>query len=114
MDAFIETVSQILIDWGYPGLFISALLAGSIVPFSSEIVLLGLVKLGLDPTLCLISASLGNTAGGMTCYYMGALGQDRLDREILQGQEGKDRQDATLPSGERRFDGVLRFSARHR
>ena len=68
MDAFIETVSQILIDWGYPGLFISALLAGSIVPFSSEIVLLGLVKLGLDPTLCLISASLGNTAGGMTCY----------------------------------------------
>jgi len=42
MDAFIETVSQILIDWGYPGLFISALLAGSIVPFSSEIVLLGL------------------------------------------------------------------------
>ena len=40
MDAFIETVSQILIDWGYPGLFISALLAGSIVPFSSEIVLL--------------------------------------------------------------------------
>ena len=73
MDAFIETVSQILIDWGYPGLFISALLAGSIVPFSSEIVLLGLVKLGLDPTLCLISASLGNTAGGMTCYYMGRL-----------------------------------------
>ena len=75
MDAFIETVSQILIDWGYPGLFISALLAGSIVPFSSEIVLLGLVKLGLDPTLCLISASLGNTAGGMTCYYMGRLGK---------------------------------------
>ena len=75
MDAFIETVSQILIDWGYPGLFISALLAGSIVPFSSEIVLLGLVKLGLDPALCLISASLGNTAGGMTCYYMGRLGR---------------------------------------
>ena len=75
MDAFIETVSQILIDWGYPGLFISALLAGSIVPFSSEIVLLGLVKLGLDPTLCLISASLGNTAGAMTCYYMGRLGK---------------------------------------
>ena len=86
MDAFIETVSQILIDWGYPGLFISALLAGSIVPFSSEIVLLGLVKLGLDPTLCLISASLGNTAGGMTCYYMGRLGRiDKMQR-FLQGK----------------------------
>lgn len=110
MDAFIETVSQILIDWGYPGLFISALLAGSIVPFSSEIVLLGLVKLGLDPTLCLISASLGNTAGGMTCYYMGRLG--RID--WIEKYFKKDRQDATLPSGERRFDGVLRLSARHR
>lgn len=75
MDTFIATVSQLLIDWGYPGLFIAAMLAGSIVPFSSEVVLLGLVKLGLDPTLCLISASLGNTVGGMTCYYMGRLGK---------------------------------------
>lgn len=75
MDTFIATVSQLLIEWGYPGLFIAALLAGSIVPFSSEVVLLGLVKLGLDPTWCIISASLGNTAGGMTCYYMGHLGK---------------------------------------
>ena len=87
MDAFIETVSQILIDWGYPGLFISALLAGSIVPFSSEIVLLGLVKLGLDPTLCLISASLGNTAGGMTCYYMGRLGRIDWIEKYFKGLE---------------------------
>lgn len=75
MDAFITTVSQLLIDWSYPGLFIAALLAGSVVPFMSEIVLLGLIRLGLDPTLCLISASLGNTAGGMTCYFMGRLGK---------------------------------------
>lgn len=75
MESFIESVTQLLIDWGYPGLFVSALLAGSIVPFSSEIVLLALVKLGLDPALCLFSATLGNTAGGMTCYYMGHLGR---------------------------------------
>lgn len=75
MESFIETLTQLLIDWGYPGLFVSAMLAGSIVPFSSEIVLLGLVKLGLDPTLCIISATLGNTAGGMTCYYIGRLGR---------------------------------------
>lgn len=75
MDAFIESITQLLIDWGLPGLFISALLAGSVVPFSSELVLVALVKLGLDPTACLISAALGNTAGGMTCYYMGRLGK---------------------------------------
>lgn len=27
------------------------------------------------PTACLISAALGNTVGGMTCYYMGRLGK---------------------------------------
>lgn len=75
MDAFVDSLAQLLIDWGYPGLFISALLAGSVVPFSSEIVLVALVKLGLDPTLCILSATLGNTAGGMTCYYVGRLGK---------------------------------------
>lgn len=62
MDAFIDSTIQLLIEWGLPGLFISALLAGSIVPFSSELVLVALVKLG-------------NTVGGMTCYYMGRLGK---------------------------------------
>lgn len=71
MDALIDTLIQLLIDWGYLGLFLSALLAGSIVPFSSELVLVGLVEMGLDPVFCVLSAALGNTAGGMTCYYMG-------------------------------------------
>ncbi|MEB3374864.1 YqaA family protein [Bacteroides sp. CR5/BHMF/2] len=75
MDAFIDSTIQLLIEWGLPGLFISALLAGSIVPFSSELVLVALVKLGLPPIACLISATLGNTVGGMTYYYMGRLGK---------------------------------------
>ena len=66
MDAFIDSTIQLLIEWGLPGLFISALLAGSIVPFSSELVLVALVKLGLPPIACLISATLGNTVGGIT------------------------------------------------
>lgn len=75
MDAFIESATQLLIDWGLPGLFIAAMLAGSIIPFSSELVLVALVKLGLPPAACLLSATLGNTVGGMTCYYMGRLGK---------------------------------------
>ena len=75
MDAFVDSTIQLLIEWGLPGLFISALLAGSIVPFSSELVLVALVKLGLPPIACLISATLGNTVGGMTCYSMGRLGK---------------------------------------
>lgn len=75
MDAFIDTLIQLLIDWGYIGLFISALLAGSIIPFSSELVMIALVKVGLNPALCVVAATLGNTVGGMTCYYMGRLGK---------------------------------------
>ena len=75
MDAFIDSTIQLLIEWGLPGLFISALLAGSIIPFSSELVMLALVKVGLNPAVCVLAATLGNTVGGMTCYYMGRLGK---------------------------------------
>ena len=70
-----ESLSQILADWGYWGLFLSAFVAGSIVPFSSEAVMVVLVRLGLDPALCLLAAATGNTAGGMTCYWIGTLGK---------------------------------------
>ena len=75
MDAIIATVQQFFINMGYPGLFVSAMLAGSIVPFSSEIVLVVLIKLGFDPLYSVVWASLGNTAGGMSCYYIGYLGK---------------------------------------
>lgn len=69
-----EAITQFFIDWGYIGLFISAFVAGSILPFSSEVVLTVLVQMGADPTLSLIAASLGNTAGGLVCYGLGYLG----------------------------------------
>lgn len=75
MDVFLETLSQLLIDWGYWGIFIACMLAGSIVPFTSEVIVVTLVELGLNPVLCLLFATLGNTVGGMSCYYMGYLGR---------------------------------------
>ena len=56
-----EAISQFFVDWGYIGLFLSALVAGSILPFSSEAVLAVLVQMGADPVICLVSASVGNT-----------------------------------------------------
>lgn len=69
-----DTVLQFLLDWGYLGMFIGAFIAGSILPFSSEVVLAAGITLGLDPILCIISSTIGNVAGGMTCYWMGHLG----------------------------------------
>lgn len=70
-----ETITQFCIDWGYWGLFLSAFVAGSILPFSSEAVMVVLVRMGLDPVGCVAAASLGNTLGGMTCYWIGTLGR---------------------------------------
>ena len=72
MDYAIELVNQ----WGYMGLLISAFIAGSVVPLSSEAILSVVVlpPFGLDPVLCLFASTVGNVLGGLTCYWMGTLG----------------------------------------
>lgn len=71
MDAFI----QLLTDWGYAGMFLSAFLAGTILPFSSEAVLLACIGLGLDPVASTLATTAGNALGGLTCYWIGHLGK---------------------------------------
>lgn len=71
MDAFI----QLLTDWGYVGMFLSAFLAGTILPFSSEAVLLACIGLGLDPVASTLATTAGNALGGLTCYWIGHLGK---------------------------------------
>lgn len=71
MDAFI----QFLTEWGYWGMFLSAFLAGTILPFSSEAVMLASVGLGLDPVLSTLATTAGNALGGLTCYWIGHLGK---------------------------------------
>ena len=70
-----EAITEFLIDWGYWGLFLSAFIAGSVLPFSSEAVMVVLVGMGLDSAGCIAAAALGNTLGGMTCYWIGTLGR---------------------------------------
>ena len=72
-----DTVINFLIDWGYWGMFISAVLSGSVVPFSSEVVLAALVhpSTGLDPLICLAAASVGNIIGSSTCFALGKMGK---------------------------------------
>lgn len=59
---------------GYLGLFLSAFLAATILPVASEIVLLGMLKLGYDPILCLMIATIGNTLGAILNYFIGYIG----------------------------------------
>ena len=67
---------EFLIPYGYLGLFVASFLAATILPFSSEIVLVSLLRFSYgefsySPILILVSATLGNSLGGATNYYLG-------------------------------------------
>lgn len=56
-------------------MLISAFIAGSFLPFSSEAVMTGLVAAGLEPFPLLIYATIGNWAGSMFNYVVGRMGK---------------------------------------
>ncbi len=64
-----------LAQYGYLGFFIAAFLSATILPFSSELILTGLLVSGASPTLCLVYGTVGNTLGGLTCYWLGSIGK---------------------------------------
>lgn len=56
----------------YFSLFGSCFLAATVLPFSSEAVFFAAIKKSSEPVWMLIfTAGLGNTAGGLTGYYLG-------------------------------------------
>lgn len=59
------------INLGYFGLFIGTLLAGTVLPLSSDVLLIGLLAAGANPWICLVVATAGNSLGGMVSYAMG-------------------------------------------
>jgi len=63
------------IEYGYFGLFVVCFLAATILPLTSEGVLVIFLALNFDPTICLIVASIGNVLGGTTNYGIGRLGK---------------------------------------
>ncbi|WP_246601245.1 YqaA family protein [Alteromonas antoniana] len=62
---------EALAQWGVPGLFISAFLAATILPLSSELVLSALLLSGQPPTTLVLAATTGNVLGSLTNYALG-------------------------------------------
>lgn len=62
-------------ELGYLGLFLGAFLAATVVPFSSDFLLVGALLAGSNIVITVIVASLGNWAGGMFSYWMGWMGR---------------------------------------
>ena len=68
-------LTEILMNYGYWGMLIAAFLAGSFFPFSSEVVMLGLLAAGLDPWLLLAYGTIGNVMGSLFNYSIGRMGK---------------------------------------
>ena len=64
-----------LLNLGYMGLFIGSFVAATIVPFSSDVLLIGMLAAGGNVWLCVAVATAGNWLGGLTSYWIGHLGK---------------------------------------
>lgn len=60
-----------LAAWGLPGLFVVAMLAGSIVPMPSEALLVALISGGVSPVAVVTVATVGNVLGALSLYLLG-------------------------------------------
>jgi membrane protein YqaA with SNARE-associated domain len=74
---------EFLIEYGYWGVFVASFLAATILPFSSEVVLAGVLLAGAAYWPCMVAATIGNFLGGMTCYWLGTAGKIEWIRKYL-------------------------------
>ncbi len=95
-----DFLTDILINYGYWGMFLAAFLAGSVFPFSSEVVMLALLGMGLNPVQLLVFGTTGNVLGGMFNYSIGRMGRTDWIEKYLKVKK-KD------------LDRALRFMAGH-
>ena len=78
-----DSIINLLIEWGLPGMFIAAFLAGSFIPFSSEAVMVTLIATGIPSFELFICASIGNILGGMFNYCVGRRGNEAWMHKYL-------------------------------
>ena len=70
-----DFIITFLTQYGYWGMLLAALLAGSFFPFSSEAVMIALMATGLDPWQLMIYGTIGNVIGSVINYGIGRMGK---------------------------------------
>jgi membrane protein YqaA with SNARE-associated domain len=71
-------------DWT---LFLSALISSTLLPGSSEALLLYKLRAGGDPQALVWTATLGNVLGSLITYGMGRMGNEAVHRKWLRMSE---------------------------
>ena len=82
------------IEYGYLGLFAGAFVAATLIPLPSEALLIAALELDMPVVPVVLVATLGNTLGGFTNYWIGYIFNTqkvrkrfRLTDEKIQGWE---------------------------
>lgn len=87
-----DALYDILMQYGYWGMFLSAFIAGSFFPFSSEAVMAGLSAAGLEMQPLIIYGTAGNVLGGMFNYCVGRIGRPEwIEKYLHVKQESLDK-----------------------
>ncbi|MCH5179574.1 MAG: DedA family protein [Prevotellaceae bacterium] len=73
MPLFVLSVTTFLAQYGYAGMGVAAFLAGSFIPFSSEVIMTSLYVGGLELEPLIVAATVGNVLGGVFNYGVGRL-----------------------------------------
>ena len=64
-----------LLEYGLIGLFIGSFLAATVVPFSADVLVIGMLIAGANPVATIVVATAGNWLGGITSYGIGRAGK---------------------------------------
>lgn len=78
---------EVLLHFGLAGLFIASFLAATILPFSSEVLLLLLIRQSGEWVLPFVAASSGNILGSVVNYFMGLYGNRFLFYKLFRMKE---------------------------
>lgn len=105
MDALI----QLLTEYGYLGMLAAAFLAGSFFPFSSELVMVGLMAAGLDPLLLVVYGTVGNVLGSVFNYGVGYMGRIDWIEKYLHVRKEKLERTCRFLAGRGAWMGILAF-----
>jgi membrane protein YqaA with SNARE-associated domain len=80
-------MEELLINHGYPALFLLSFLASTLLPLGSEWLLVTMLLKGFEPIPSVALATLGNTLGALTTYGIGLWGGPVLIGRLLRIDE---------------------------
>ena len=104
-----DAITDILVNYGYWGMLLSAFLAGSFLPFSSEAVMVALLAAKLDPWQLIIYSTIGNVLGGMFNYWLGTFGRIDWIEKYLHVKEEKLKRTQRFMEGRGAWMGFFAF-----